>query len=116
MTDDEVREAIAAAASTVDGVDVSAWPRQSTKPGDGFVAFRRAERDTTGLAFINKWEVFVMLPAGLKDAEKKLSALADPLVKALQRELVVTTFYPTDLALGTKTVPCVVIEGSRARD
>lgn len=116
MSDVEIREAIAAAANTVEGVNVSPWYRQSTKPGDGFVALARSERDESRFGFINKWEVLVALPSNLRDAERKFADLMDPLLAALKTELIVTAFYPSNLAFGTDSVPCVVIEGSRARE
>lgn len=116
MSDTEDREAIAAAANTVEGVNVSPHYRQSTKSGDGFVALGRGDRSSNGIGFMNKWEVFVALPQDLETAEKRLDVLLNPLVTALSTELVVTGFYPTDLTLGSGSLPCVVIEGSRARD
>ena len=114
--DQQQREAIAAAANTVDGVNVTAHYRQSTKAGDGFVALSRGDRGSNGIGFMNKWEVFVALPQDMQAAEKRLDVLLNPLVTALSSELVVTGFYPTDLTLGSGSLPCVVIEGSRARD
>lgn len=116
MSDVQAREAIAAAANTVEGVNISPWYRQSTKAGDGFVSLSRSERDSSGFGFMNKWEVLVALPQDLRDAEKRFAALVDGLVEAVAAEIVVTAFYPSNLSLDTALVPCFVIEGSRARD
>lgn len=115
-SDQEQREVIAAAANTVAGVNVNEWFRQTTKPGDGYVVWSRGDRASNGIGFMNRWEVFIVLPSDLQAAEKWLDERLNQLVNALHTEFVVTSFYPTDLALDSGKLSCVVIEGSRARD
>lgn len=110
----EVREKIAAAASTVEGVRCSEYFRQTTKPGDALVRLDRLNRDETGFGYMAVWQVVVMLPQDLAAAEKWLDEHTDFLITAISEELVVTTVTPQQLALDTGLVPCVVIEGARA--
>src|SRR5690606_4632243 len=115
-SDQQQREVIAAAANTVTGVNVNEWFRQTTKSGDGYVVWSRGDRASNGIGFMNRWEVFIVLPSDLQAAEKWLDERLNQLVNALHTEVVVTSFYPTDLALDSGKLSCVVIEGSRARD
>lgn len=111
----EVREALAAAANTVDGVHCTPYFRQSVKPGDAMVRLDRMTRDTSGFGFMVTWQVVVALPTDLSAAEKWLDANTDSLVAAIGEEMVVTTVMPQQLALDTGTVPVVLIEGNRAK-
>lgn len=111
----DVRAALAAAASSVDGINCSPYFRQSTKPGDAMVRFERDARDESGFGFMRTWQVMVMLPQDLAAAEKYLDANLDAIVAAVAEELVITTVTPQQLALDTGLVPCVLIEGVRAK-
>lgn len=115
-TETEIREAIAAAASSVDGVKCSPWFRQTTKPGSAHVTYGRSFRDESGFGFMNVWQVLVVLPQDIAAAEKWIAAKGDALLEALGEPLVVTGMSPQRLALDTDSVPCVVIEGNRARE
>lgn len=108
-----VRQALAAAASTVPGVSCSPYFTTSLKAGDAMVRLDR-------IAYPNKfggvatWQVLVLLPQDTAAAEKYLEAKVGALIEALGAELTVNTVTPQQLALenGAK-VPCVVIEGTR---
>ena len=89
-TETEIREAIAAAASSVDGVKCSPWFRQTTKPGSAHVTYGRSFRDESGFGFMNVWQVLVVLPQDIAAAEKWIAAKGDALLEALGEPLVVT--------------------------
>jgi len=110
----EVREAIAQAANAVDGIHVSAYFRQTTKPGDGMVRLERINRDTSGFGYMNIWQVLVVLPQDIAQAEQYLDEKVSDLVEAISEELIVTSVTPQQLALDTGTIPVVLIEGNRA--
>jgi len=110
------RQALAAAASTVDGVDVSPWFRQTTKPGAGMVRLERWTRSENGFGGVNTWQVWVTLPQDLATAEKWIDEHVSELVEALSPQMVVTSVTPQQLALDTGSVPIVVIEGSREQE
>lgn len=107
------RDDIAAAASTVTGVNVSAYYRQSTKPGDGWVSLTALERDASGLGYMERWSVSVCLSQDIAAAEKWIEDNTDDLIAALSDQLVITAALPSTLVLDTASVPGLVIEGSR---
>lgn len=109
-----VRTAIADAASTVDGVQVTPYFRQVTKPGAGMVRLDRMNRSENGFGFMATWQVLVVLSQDIEVAEKWLDEKTSELVEAIGQELIVTTVTPQQLAIDTGNVPCVVIEGTRA--
>lgn len=110
----EVRTLIANAANTVEGINCTPYFRQSTKPGDAMVRLDRMVRDASGFAYMFTWQVVVMLPQDVAQAEKWLDANLPSLIDAVNEELVVTTVTPQQLQLDTGTVPVVFIEGNRA--
>lgn len=107
-----MREAIAAAASTVDGVDVSPYFRQATRPGSGMVRRDRSDYPSR-IGGATTWQVLVLLPQDIATAERWLDANAAALRKAVGTELDVRSVTPQQLAIDTGTVPAVVIEGTR---
>jgi len=111
-----VRQVLAAAASTVEGVDVAQRFRQATKPGSGMVRFGGWTRSTNGFGGVNTWQVWIVLPQDLAAAESWLDDHVDELVEVLSREMVVATVTPQQWALDTGTVPIVVIEGTREQE
>ena len=112
MSSAEARTALADVASTVEGVSVSAYFRQTTRPGDGFVR-------NGGITYPNKfggvvtWQVLITLSQDIATAEKWLDTKLPQVVGALGAEMTVRTASPQQLALDTGNVPCVVIEGTR---
>lgn len=112
-----IRTALAAAASTVDGVHVTAYYRQVPKTaGQGMV---RLDRTTYPDPFggITTWQVLVALPQDEATAEKWLEAHQDDLYDAVSEELMIRTVIPKELIqrVGSEnvSVPVVVIEGER---
>ena len=112
-----VRTAIAEAASTVDGVTVTAYFRQTTRAGDGMVRLDHATRDANGFGFVDTWHVLVLLPTDIAQAETWLETRIDTLAEAVGTELVISTMTPSELVLDNGvTVPAVVIEGHREHE
>lgn len=102
-----------ATAATVAGVsNVTDYYRQSLKPGDGFVRLALRERASNGFGYVNKWEVWVALPADLVQAEKWLDQNLDALTEAINSVVVVTSVTPSELVLGSSTVNGVIFAGS----
>jgi hypothetical protein len=110
------RDLIATVASTVEGVNVAAYFRQTTKPGDGMVRLDRMFPDSSGVGFMNTWQVVVMLPQDLASAERFLESIIPGLLAALDPVLALTSVTPGQLSLDTGLVPCVFIEGARGAD
>lgn len=108
-----IRQAIASAVNTVEGINCTPYFRQTTKTGDAMVRLDRKRRDDSGFGYIATWQVVVILPQDIATAEKYLDEKVDALVSALSEEVVVTTVTPQQLALDTGAVPCVFIEGNR---
>lgn len=109
------RQAIATAASTVDGVKVSPTYAQLTRQGDGLVKLDHIDRDSTGFGWIDTWQVYLMTHQDLPTAETWISDHLDDLTAALSAELVVTLIQPVDFVLDTGNVPALLIQGTRAR-
>lgn len=108
------REAIAEAASTVDGIKVTPYFRQTVKAGQGMVRLDRRVRDDSGLAYFNDvWQVLVVLPQDIAAAEKYLEQKLDLLLDALGEQLAVASATPQQIQTDSTTIPCVVIEGTR---
>ena len=115
MTDTAVREAISAAVNTVEGFNCSPWFKQTTRTGDAIVSYAGSTRSENGFGYMNRWQVLVILPADIANAEKYLTDHLDALITAVESELIVQTVTPSTLTLDVGTVPGVVIEGVRAR-
>jgi hypothetical protein len=108
------REDIAAAVSTVEGVNVTPFHRQSLKTGDGFVRLSVRTRPSNGFGWIDTWEVWIAVPAGIAAAEKWIDEKADALLEALAPEMQVQTMTPFDLTVGPNTtIPGIVVSGVR---
>ena len=106
------RADIAAAASLPGVSKVSEYYRQSLKPGDGFVRLAQRERASNGFGYINKWEVWLTIPADFVAAEKWLDQNLNALTDAINSVMVVTSVTPSELVLGASTVNGVIFAGS----
>lgn len=110
-----VRAELAAAANTVEGVDVAPYYRQSTKPLTGAVQLDRIEYPNRfgGIAY---WEVLVLLPSDVAAAQKQAETLIPALYAALRPHLAVdrATFGQTQL--GTTASNVVLIAGHREEE
>lgn len=107
------RADIATAASSVTGVSVTPYYRQSTKPGDGFVSLIGLDPDAAGIGYMERWAVTVVLSQDIPTAEKWIESNVDSLLAALEQQLVVTAVVPTTLSFDTAQVPGLSIEGSK---
>lgn len=107
-----VREDLAAAASTVDGISCAPFYRQTTKPGDAMVRLARIEYPNV-LGGMVTWQVVVLMPADFAAAEKFLDDKLPALVDALSAYMIVNSATPAQLQLENGTVPAVFIEGQR---
>lgn len=109
-----VRAALAAAANTVTGVDVSPYYRQDTKAGSGIVQLDRVDFPNA-FGGVAHWSVLVLLPTDLKAAQERADELLPALYAALSTELAVTsaTFGTTQIE-SSSGQPCVLISGHRA--
>lgn len=115
MTAAESRAALAAAASSVTGVNVTAYRRQNLAPFEGFVHFTRRARSGNRIGWMDTWQVWLALPPDPATAEAWMDTNLPDLLAALRRELVITSAFPAELqpAVGSPTVPGLVIEGAR---
>lgn len=112
MTD---REDLAAAASTVDGVTVAPFYRQTTKVGDGWIDDGPIVPAENGFGWIATWRIRVVTPQDNAASQAYLDSKAPALVAALARELTVTQI---DRELGVfeaggPVVPVITITGAR---
>lgn len=107
------RADIAAAASTVAGVDIASEYRQSLTPYHGFVKWNGLNRDESGLGWMDTWQVWLALPQDVKTAETWLEANLPALLDALAPELYVTTVSPAELVLEGGSINGLIIEGAR---
>lgn len=107
------REDIAAAASTVDGVNITPDYRQTLKVGEGFVKWNGRVVDDSGLGWIDTWQVWLSVPQDRAGGEKWLTEHLDALLDALDAELVVTAALAADLVLGSTSTNGLIIEGMR---
>ena len=87
------RDEIAAAASTVEGVECSARYEVQTTPGQAHVQWMRTEYPNR-LGGEDYWAVIVTLPQDAAAAQEWIEQHKGPLVKALGTELVVTQALP----------------------
>lgn len=111
----QVREAIAAAASTVDGISVTPYFRQVTKPNQGFVRRSRTDYPNT-FGGVVTWAVVVVMPAAtVEDTERWLDENGPALVAAVEGEMTVTSMVPF-IATDAGNAPYVVIEGTREEE
>jgi hypothetical protein len=108
------RTDIAAAASTIDGVNVTADYRQTLKVGEGFVRWSGRVIDDSRLGWIDTWQVWVGVPQDRAAGEAWVSEHLDALVAALDVELVVTAALAADLVIGTTKTNGLIIEGTRS--
>lgn len=110
-----VRETLAAAASTVDGITVTPYFRQTTAAGQGLVRLDHTDYPNS-LGGLDTWQVCIFLPSDSAAAEKFLEAKKPALRDALAAAMIVRRITPGQLALDTGTVPVVIIEGQREEE
>lgn len=108
-----VREELATAASTVDGIKVNPYYLQTTKAGTGMVRLDRIDYPDVFGGLVT-WHVLVVLPGDIAQAEKYLEDKGPALVAALSEHMAVRTVTPQQIQIeGAQIVPVVVIAGTR---
>lgn len=109
---DEVRQALADAANTVDGVKIAPYFRQVTKPGAGMVRRDWTEWPNPFGASIT-WQIVIFLPQDIAAAERWVDDHADQLANALRPELHLESITQQQLPLESGLLPIVLIQGQR---
>lgn len=110
------REAIAAAASTVDGITVTPYFNQDMTVGNGRVRWDRTEHPNKfgGTA---TWQVVMNLPADLASAEKWMERTLPAIRDAVATEMNVTGARYEQIQLSTGgTHVFALIEGTREEE
>jgi hypothetical protein len=109
-----VRNELADAANTVEGISVAPYFRQSTKPGAGVVQLARVEWPNR-LGAEAYWQLLILLPSDIAAAQKRSEALIPLLYAALKDYLVITGIELARTQLDTSGggTPCVLISGHR---
>jgi hypothetical protein len=115
VTPQEIRQALADAASSVEGINCRPNFVQSTRPGDAMVRLDHIDYPNA-FGGIRTWQVAVILPQDYAAAEKFLDEKTPDLIAALGPHMQITRVTPAQLALDTATVPVVFIEGAREED
>lgn len=108
------RDDLAAAVTAVPGVkNCTPFHRQTTNVGEAMIRLDRRVRADNGFGFMNTWQVCVILPQILAQAEKWVEDNGDALIEAASDHLVVLSLTPGQLPVGSTLVPAVVLEGAR---
>lgn len=110
-----VREEIAAAASTVDGIEVFPEYEHVTTPGQGYVTWLRTEYPNT-LGGEDYWGIVITLPPDTAAAQAWVAENLQPLWKALRksRAMTVTGARPdVDLPTDNQAQKVLIVEGHR---
>lgn len=111
---------IAAAASSVAGVNVTPKWRQTTTPGEGWIRWARRSPDESGFARVDEWQLCIVLPQQADQQEAFIETKVDQVLDALEDARVwsfdeVYTEAMTYEA-GGALVPFLIFAGSRVRD
>lgn len=113
MSNAETRALLAAAASSVEGIKVTANFRQVTSPGAGMVRLDRVEYPNR-FGGVAVWQVIVICPQEVAVAEKFIDEHLDALEQALRTEMSVTRATPQEIVLSDGVrLPCMIVEGTR---
>jgi len=90
----EVRQALAAAANAAVGIHAHPYFVQDTTPGSAEIRLERVDYPNP-FGGVGKWNVVVLLPQDMADAEKYLDdVVLAKVVPAVQEALVVTSVVP----------------------
>lgn len=109
----EAREAIAQAATTVEGLNVTPYFRQSLTPGSGSVRLLTRTRSDNSFGWIDTYQVLIALSQDVRTAETWLDAHVSDVCAALAPELNVQTVTPLVITTDSNPVNGVAIEGTR---
>lgn len=110
-----VRQALAAAASTVEGLVGQENFVVATNPGNVLIRYDRTEYPNRfgGVVY---WSLVLVLPQDPTAAEVFLEAKGPALRDAVSAELVVTTVIPQPIDFGAGSIPCAVFTGHREEE
>jgi hypothetical protein len=104
MSNADVRNALAAAISTVEGLKGYPARPNLINVGDGWPQWRGAQRGDDRIAFANTWMVVIALPADELTADDQIDQYGEPLFEALSPLLYITAVEPAVLPMsGTDT-------------
>lgn len=107
------RDEIAAAANTVAAVSAKPFYRQTTKPGDAWVRRDRTDYPDRFGGLVT-WQLLVVMPQNLADAERWIESNQLPLVDALRDALAIRSARTAELVADAGApVPVLIIEGQR---
>ena len=105
------RQELAEALTGIDGYHISAYYRQTTKPGDGFITITDLTRDTSGIGWMETWQIIIILGQDLNAAERRFENDIDTLVDTTSTILHVANVTLATLTLDTHTLSAVIIDG-----
>lgn len=109
----EVRQELADAVSSVAGMTAYPYYVQTTAPGHAFVRLERIEFPNR-FGGLGHWNVIVVLPQDMAQAEKYLEQVVPGLLTALAPHLTIREVVPQRLSItGVGDLPCVFINGHR---
>jgi len=116
--EDTRAEIVAAFNAAIDAKVARCYPRyrQTVRPGDAWVRLAARNRASNGFGYVDTWEVWLVLPQKLDDAEKWLDDHLGELLTALDRPLFfngVDSVLPSELVLGSNAVNGVILQGAR---
>lgn len=109
------RAALATAASSVEGIKVAEYYRQTTKVGDGWIDDGPITPAENGFGWLATWRVRVVTPQDNAASQAYLEDHAQELVDALERHLTITVVQ-RELGVfeaGGPIVPVITITGVR---
>lgn len=112
---DDVRQELADAMSSIDGIDCSPFWRTVNKTGSACVKFGRADASDNGFGMVTTWDVWVVLPNDMTQAEQWIDDHQDQIVNALKRVYNggVQSLTPVASAAGNSTINVLVVSGRR---
>jgi hypothetical protein len=110
------RADLATAAGTVEGITAHAYVSTDTEPGTVWVRLERIDYPNP-FGGVAHWNVVLVLPQNLTDAEYYLEDTLPALKAALDPHLVITSVTPQRIDLpGVGILPCAFINGHREQD
>lgn len=114
------REDLAAAASSVAGVNVTAKWRQTTTPGEGWIRWVRRAPDDSRFSRVDEWQICLVMPQQPDRQEIWLETVVDAVIDATEGARAWTwdeAFTETmTYDAGGALVPFLIFAGSRVRD
>lgn len=110
------RTELAGAADQVEGLTAHPYVTGDTEPGTVWVRLERIEYPNPfgGIAY---WNVVLVLPQDLAEAEQYLEATLPQLKASLEPHLVITSVTPQRIEIpGVGILPCAFVNGHREQD